>query len=161
MWLYKNAKDPFRFTAKQEALLKANREEFRYTSGLEDNLMDVLENKFKEQDFISNRDLSFALFKDYDALSRNNKQTREIRYYMEHEGYAVGASKLINGKRIQEIITVIKCNFIKKVVSMQTKISLKSGTELIINNQTVQEIQQLIKVGGNKFAVINLWMLPL
>lgn len=34
---------------------------------------------------------------------------------------------------------------------MQTKISLKSGTELIINNQTVQEIQQLIKVGGNKF----------
>lgn len=34
---------------------------------------------------------------------------------------------------------------------MQTKISLKSGTELIINNQTVQEIQQLIKVCGNKF----------
>ncbi|MGL5900918.1 MAG: hypothetical protein ACRCZW_14870 [Lactobacillaceae bacterium] len=34
---------------------------------------------------------------------------------------------------------------------MQTKISLRSGTELIINNQTVQEIQQLIKVGGNKF----------
>lgn len=101
VWLYKNAKDPFRFSPKQEALLKANREEFRYTSGLEDNLMDVLENKFKDQDFISNRDLSFALFKDYDALSRNNKQTREIRYYMEHEGYAVGASKLINGKTVR------------------------------------------------------------
>lgn len=101
VWLYKNAKDPFRFSPKQEALLKANREEFRYTSGLEDNLMDVLENKFKDQDFISNRDLSFALFKDYDALSRNNKQTREIRYYMEHKGYVVGASKLINGKTVR------------------------------------------------------------
>ena len=101
VWLYKNAKDPFRFSPKQEVLLKANREEFRYTSGLEDNLMDVLENKFKDQDFISNRDLSFALFKDYDALSRNNKQTREIRYYMEHKGYAVGASKLINGKTVR------------------------------------------------------------
>ncbi|MCX8723077.1 VapE domain-containing protein [Lactobacillus sp. B4005] len=98
VWLYKNAKDPFRFTPKQEALLKANREEFRYTSGLEDNLMDVLENKFKDQDFISNRDLSFALFKDYDALSKNSKQTRDIRYYMEHLGFNTSALKKINGK---------------------------------------------------------------
>lgn len=101
VWLYKNAKDPFRFSPKQEALLKANREEFRYTSGLEDNLMDVLENKFKDQDFISNRDLSFALFKDYDALSKNSKQTRDIRYYMEHLGFNTSGRKKIDGKVIR------------------------------------------------------------
>ena len=101
VWLYKNAKDPFRFTPKQEALLKANREEFRYTSGLEDNLMDVLENKFKDQDFISNRDLSFALFKDYDALSKNSKQTRDIRYYMEHLGFNISAIKKIDNKTVR------------------------------------------------------------
>ena len=101
VWLYKNAKDPFRFTPKQEALLKANREEFRYTSGLEDNLMDVLENKFKDQDFISNRDLSFALFKDYDALSKNSKQTRDIRYYMEHLGFNTSGRRRIDGKIVR------------------------------------------------------------
>lgn len=101
VWLYKNAKDPFRFTPKQEALLKANREEFRYTSGLEDNLMDVLENKFKDQDFISNRDLSFALFKDYDALSKNSKQTRDIRYYMEHLGFNTSGRRRIEGKIVR------------------------------------------------------------
>ena len=101
VWLFKNAKDPFKFTPKQEELLKENREEFRYTSGLEDNLMDVLENKFKDQDFISNRDLSFALFQDYNALSKNSKQTRDIRYYMEHLGFNTSARRKINGVTIR------------------------------------------------------------
>ena len=101
VWLYKNAKDPFKFTPKQEELLKENREEFRYTSGLEDNLMDVLENKFKDQNFISNRDLSFALFQDYNALSKNSKQTRDIRYYMEHLGFNNSALKKIDGKVVR------------------------------------------------------------
>ena len=101
VWLYKNAKDPFRFTPKQEALLKQNREEFRYTSGLEDNLMDVLENKFKGQKFIPNRELSVALFQDPNALSRNNKQTRDIRYYMEHMGYNTSAVVKINKKAVR------------------------------------------------------------
>ena len=101
VWLYKNAKGPFRFTPKQEALLKQNREEFRYTSGLEDNLMDVLENKFKNRDFIPNRELSVALFQDPNALSRNNKQTRDIRYYMEHLGFNTSALKKVKGKVVR------------------------------------------------------------
>lgn len=101
VWLYKNAKDPFLFTPRQESLLKANREQFRYTTGLEDDLMDVLENEFKDKDFISNRDLAFALFQDTNALSRNNKQTKNVRYYMEHLGFNTSARRTINGVTIR------------------------------------------------------------
>lgn len=101
VWLWKQSKDPFLLTSEQEKMLRENREQFRYTSGLEDELMDVLENKFKDQDFISNEDLAFALFQDVDALSRNNKDTREIRYYMEHLDYKVGARKRIGSKIIR------------------------------------------------------------
>jgi predicted P-loop ATPase len=101
VWIYKNAKDPFELTAGQENLLKANREQFRYTTGLEDNLMDVLENDFKDKKFISNRELSIALFDDPEYLSRNNKETRDVRYYMGHEGFVVGAVKKNKGKAIR------------------------------------------------------------
>ncbi|MBD5431662.1 MAG: hypothetical protein HDR41_04240 [Lactobacillus sp.] len=99
VWLYKQAKDPFLLSPGQEELLKENREQFRYTSGLEDELMDVLDNKFKDQEFITNQELAFAIFADRDALGRNNKETRDIRYYMEHLGYKVGARKKIDGKQ--------------------------------------------------------------
>jgi predicted P-loop ATPase len=101
VYLYKIAKDPFLLTPHQEELLKENREQFRYTSGLEDQLMDVLDNQFKDKDFISNNDLSFAVFADDETLNKNNKDTRDIRYFMEHLGYRVGARKVINGKQIR------------------------------------------------------------
>lgn len=101
VWLYKNSKDPFLLTKGQEKLLEENREQFRYTSGLEDELMDVLDNKFKNQDFIKNTELALALFNDRDALGRNTKETRDIRYYMEHLGYKVGARKRIEGKIVR------------------------------------------------------------
>ena len=63
--------------------------------------MDVLENKFKGQKFIPNRELSVALFQDPNALSRNNKQTRDIRYYMEHMGYNTSARRKIKGVTIR------------------------------------------------------------
>ena len=101
VWLYKQAKDPFLLSPGQEKLLEENREQFRYTSGLEDELADVLENKFKDKKFIQNTELSFALFADRDALSRNTKESKDIRYYMEHLGYKVGAVKKIDGKTIR------------------------------------------------------------
>ena len=101
VWLYKQAKDPFLLSPGQEKLLEENREQFRYTSGLEDELADVLENKFKDKKFIQNTELSFALFTDRDALSRNTKESKDIRYYMEHLGYKVGAVKKIDGKTIR------------------------------------------------------------
>lgn len=101
VWLYKNSKDPFLLTKGQEELLKENREQFRYTSGLEDELMDVLDNKFKDKKFIKNTELAFALFADRDALGRNTKETKDIRYYMEHLGYKVGARKRIEGKIVR------------------------------------------------------------
>ena len=101
VWLYKQAKDPFLLSPGQEKLLEENREQFRYTSGLEDELMDVLDNKFKDKKFIKNTELAFALFADRDALGRNTKETRDIRYYMEHLGYKVGARKRIEGKIVR------------------------------------------------------------
>ena len=41
---------------------------------------------------------AFALFADRDALSRNSKEARDIRYYMGHLGYEVGARKKVDGK---------------------------------------------------------------
>ena len=99
--LYKSINDPFLLSEHQQELLKENRKQFRYTSGLEDELNTVLENEFKNTDFISNNDLAFKLFADENALSRNTKETRDIRYYMEHLGYEVGARKKINGKAIR------------------------------------------------------------
>ncbi|MDN6009245.1 MAG: virulence-associated E family protein, partial [Lactobacillus sp.] len=64
VWLYKQAKDPFLLSPGQEELLKENREQFRYTSGLEEELMDVLDNKFKDKNFIKNTELAFTLFAD-------------------------------------------------------------------------------------------------
>lgn len=101
VWLYKQAKDPFLLSPGQEKLLEENREQFRYTSGLEDELMDVLDNKFKDKKFIKNTELAFALFADRDALGRNTKETKDIRHYMEHLGYKVGARKRIEGKIVR------------------------------------------------------------
>ena len=98
VWLYKNTKNPFILSENAQKLLEENRKQFRYTSGLEDQLNITLENDFKDQKFIPNTKLAFALFADRDALSRNSKEARDIRYYMGHLGYEVGARKKVDGK---------------------------------------------------------------
>lgn len=96
-YLFKIAKDPFLLTNKQNEMLEDHRQNFVYTSGLENSLRDVLDNNFKDKDFISNRELSNALFKDPDALSHNNKDAKDVRYYMGHLGYNVGVTRTITG----------------------------------------------------------------
>lgn len=100
VWLYKNIKKPFLLDDHQQELLEENKKQFRYTSGLEDELNTVLENKFKDKKFITNYELAFAMFADKDALSRNTKDARDVRYFMEHLGYEVGARKKINDKTV-------------------------------------------------------------
>ncbi len=100
VWLYKNTKNPFILSENAQKLLEENRKQFRYTSGLEDQLNITLENDFKDQKFIPNTKLAFALFADRHALSCNSKEARDIRYYMGHLGYEVGARKLIDGKTV-------------------------------------------------------------
>lgn len=100
VWLYKNTKEPFMLDKHQRELLAENRKQFRYTSGLEDELNTVLENKFAKKEFISNYELAFEIFKDRDALSRNTKDARDVRYFMEHLGYEVGARKKVDGKTV-------------------------------------------------------------
>lgn len=99
--LYKIAKDPFLLTKHQDELLADNKKQFIYTTGLEEELMSVLENKFKNVEFITNQELALSLFSDKDALGRNSKDARSIRYYMEHLGYDVGARRRIEGKIIR------------------------------------------------------------
>lgn len=97
-WLYANAKDPFLLTEDQQQLLEDNRQHFIYTTGLENELRDVLDNNFADKDFISNRELSEHLFRDPDALSHNNKDSKDVRYYMGHLGYNVGVQRKIDGE---------------------------------------------------------------
>ncbi|QNQ80804.1 VapE domain-containing protein [Lactobacillus sp. PV034] len=99
--LYKIAQDPFLLTEHQEQLLEDNKTQFIYTTGLEEELMSILENKYKDTEFITNQELAFSLFSDKDALGRNSKDARSIRYYMEHLGYDVGARKRVEGKVVR------------------------------------------------------------
>ena len=101
VWLYKISKEPFELTQGQKNLLKANREQFIYTTGLEDKLKDVLENNFKNKDFISNEELSIELFNDPEYLSRNNKETRDVRYYMANLGFNTSARGTFKGKQVR------------------------------------------------------------
>lgn len=101
VWLYKISQDHFKLTKKQEKILEANRMGFKYMSGLEEKLLEVLENDFPDRDFISNSELSFKVFNDSSALSRNTKEAKNVRYYMRYYGYETGRPKRINDKVIR------------------------------------------------------------
>lgn len=88
----------FDLTPKQELMLEESREQFIQTTPEEDHLTEVLSDKFKDADFISNQELAFELNGDVDALSKSTKFARNIRYAMGHLGYQVGAQKKIGNK---------------------------------------------------------------
>lgn len=99
--LFKNSEDPFNISKDVEELLQADRDKFLYKSGLEDELDTVLENDFKDKEFIPNKRLALMLFGKDDALSKNDKATKEVRYYMEHKGFDVGARRRIGNNIIR------------------------------------------------------------
>lgn len=90
VWLYKQAKDPFSLTADQEKLLADNRKHFLATSEIEDEVKDLLANKFKDQDFISNSEMKTALLAANGGDLRR-KDITTMRYVMSHAGFEVGA----------------------------------------------------------------------
>ncbi|WEV51653.1 VapE family protein [Lactobacillus sp. ESL0731] len=98
VWLYQQAKDPFILDKHQSDLLKKNREQFMYTTSLEDELDDVLENTFADTDFIANTDLAYYLLGSQDGFTNNRKASREVRYYMQHKGWDAGTRRRVNGK---------------------------------------------------------------
>ena len=87
VWLYKQAKDPFLLSPKQNELLENHRKQFEYVDSAEDELADVLYNDFHDADFIPTHELMFKLYKYNDTKIRNlmenvfNYESRKRGYY--------------------------------------------------------------------------------
>lgn len=89
VWLYKNTPEPFKLTKHQEEVLAEQRSHFLATSEVEDEIEDLLANKFKDRQFISNqemhREIEFSLTRDLKP-----KEINTMRYIMSHKGFDVG-----------------------------------------------------------------------
>ena len=87
VWLYKQAKDPFLLSPKQNELLENHRKQFEYVDSAEDELADVLYNDFHNADFIPTHELMDKLYKYNDTKIRNlmdnvfNYEGRKRGYY--------------------------------------------------------------------------------
>ena len=87
VWLYKQAKDPFLLSPKQNELLENHRKQFEYVDSAEDELADVLTNDFHDADFIPTHELMFKLYKYNDTKIRNlmdnvfNYESKKRGYY--------------------------------------------------------------------------------
>lgn len=93
VWLYKQAKDPFLLSPKQNELLENHRKQFEYVDSAEDELFDVLENDFNNADFIPTKPLMLLL---------NQYKDGKIRNLMENVfDYESGKRGYYNGKRVR------------------------------------------------------------
>ena len=87
VWLYKQAKDPFLLSPKQNELLENHRKQFEYVDSAEDELADVLYNEFHDADFIPTHELMDKLYKYNDTKIRNlmdnvfNYESKKRGYY--------------------------------------------------------------------------------
>lgn len=91
VYLWKHAKDPFKLSPKQSAILSHNRQQFLATSEVEDEVRTLLNGQFKERKFISNQEMRRALMV---SLGREikGKEINTMRYIMSHAGFEVGAN---------------------------------------------------------------------
>lgn len=93
VWLYKQAKDPFLLSPKQNELLENHRKKFEYVDSAEDELADVLYNDFHDAEFIPTHELMLKLY--------NYKDTK-IRNLMENVfNYESGKRGYYNGKQVR------------------------------------------------------------
>lgn len=104
-YLYKENKknniNPFELTKAENKLLKENREQFMYTSSLEDELDNVLETIFQNETFIAGTNLAKELLGDEYAFNHDRKTSSQVKYYMEHKGWDTNARGYINSKRVR------------------------------------------------------------
>lgn len=89
--LYKTTTEPFKLSPEQNELLDESRQQFMYTTALEDSLRDVLANDLAGKSFIANATLWRALQVAQGGTPLTEKQKEKVRYYMEHMGWNVGA----------------------------------------------------------------------
>lgn len=93
VWLYKQAKDPFLLSPKQNELLENHRKKFEYVDSAEDELADALYNDFHNADFIPTHELMFKL---------GNYKDTKIRNLMENVfNYESGKRGYYNGKQVR------------------------------------------------------------
>lgn len=83
---YEDKSKIFALTEEQNELLEKSRQEFMYTTALEDDLLDALDNKFADTDFIKTTTLWDYFENDLEyRLTRSDKAS--IKYNMSHLGW--------------------------------------------------------------------------
>lgn len=90
VWSFKAFPDIFNLSNKQKDVLETNRERFKWSSGLEDDVKDLLDDKFQGRAFISNHEMALALFDNPKALNGTDKRVKDVRYLMSNLGYDPG-----------------------------------------------------------------------
>ncbi len=91
---YEDKSKIFALTKEQNELLEKSRQEFLYTSSLEDTLLDILDNEFADADFIK----AAALWEKM-GLKKGDKTTKDtVTHYMEHRGWKGGQVRKVNGQ---------------------------------------------------------------
>lgn len=96
VWLYKQAKDPFLLSPKQETILADHRKKFEYVDSAEDELFDILENDFNNADFVPTKQLKFLTDHYKDGKIRNLMEN-VFNYESGQRGYYQG--KQVRGFR--------------------------------------------------------------
>ena len=86
----------FTFNAKEDEMIAEYRRNFMHTDELEDEIEDLIENNWKDKDFISSADIEFGL--SITSLASDRKLSNRISNIMINRfGFRKGCKK-INGK---------------------------------------------------------------
>lgn len=107
-----NNKNPFILNDHQESLLKANRDQFRQTTALQDAIEDAINDQFAytresdtKQNYIVPSDLAQYVFDDQNYFVKNKKASGEVNGIMESLGYSKKPKK-INHKLVKCFVYV-------------------------------------------------------
>lgn len=96
-----SGKNPFELNDHQEALLKANSEQFKQTTGLQDEIENTINDQFAytkipdtKQNYIIPSDLAKYIFNDESYFAKNRKVSSAVNNIMETIGYKKDTKKV-------------------------------------------------------------------
>lgn len=96
-----SGKNPFELNDHQEALLKANSEQFKQTTGLQDEIENAINDQFAytkipdtKQNYIIPSDLAKYIFNDESYFAKNRKVSSAVNNIMETIGYKKDTKKV-------------------------------------------------------------------
>lgn len=100
VYLYKSGDFSLEIDRNHLMLIELNADKFKYSDSFEDTIDEVLENDFKDQNFISNEDLYMHVAPDVN-FSRNKKMSQKLQYIMVAKYGFEKTQRRIKGRRVR------------------------------------------------------------